>query len=736
MPSIPPDKSVSSAAVAVDGRGLLKIYLGYASHTGKTWRLLDEARRRRARGQDVIIGWLRGKDRPSLENVLGDLEMLTPASVNGQLEMDTAGILARKPHVVFIDELAHANVPGSRHAHRWQDVEELLAHGIGVVTALNIQYIEGLQEQLRELLGRGREETVPDRIVRQADEVVLVDATPETVMQAPQTPAERAQLNPRELLKLRELALLYAADTVEEEVLEYKHEHHIETVWETHERILACVMPNPRGAHIIERACQTATRWKADLWTIYVTKDPQMRDLSKEEAVLIRTYLDDATERGARIAIIEDTDAAQGIIRFARAHDITQIFLGHAAGYPYKGALSRTVAGRIIHQAEGMDVHLVADERRSAPRGTGQARASGAYALARLLGEAPRPENRGHLRIYLGYATGVGKTYSMLLDGQYLRDQGQEVVVGWCDPHGREDVLERLRTFEVLPAASNPNGADIEAVRARHPQICLIDGLARDCASGKRCWESIQALLDDGIHVFTTLDVSEIESLRDAVQAITKHPVGQTVPDWVVEEADEVVFVDVATRALLNRVKRGVVFAEGEVPPDLQETFTEGCLNALREIAMRIVAERVEHDLEALEPVEHESTDGVLVCLDDRPSSATLVRRGRRIADRLECPCYAIYVVTDEHWTGITPASRSVVEQHLALAQQLHIKTHVLQGSNIAGTIGDFAVRNGVTQIIMGRSRKTGWREFFRRSVIEYVARVCPWTDLQVIAER
>ena len=533
-----------------------------------------------------------------------------------------------------------------------------------------------------------------------------------------------------------ELALLYAADTVEEEVQEYKHEHHIEKVWETQERILACIMPNARGAHIIERARIVASRWKAELWAIYVTKDPTLRDLSRDDAALIRKYLDDARNKGARVEVVEDSDASHGIIQFARAHDITQIFLGHAVGYPYRGALSRTVAGRIIHQAEGMDVHLVADERRSAPRGTGGSRASGAYALARLLGDAPRPENRGHLRVYLGYAPGVGKTYSMLQDGEYMRDQGQEVVVGWCDAHDREDVRERIRSLEVVPTPAGECGPNIDTILQRRPQIVLIDGLAHSCTGGKPVWEAAQKLLDAGIHVFTTLDVSEIESLRDAVECITKMPVGTTVPDWVVEEADELIFVDVATRALLNRVKRGAIFRGDEVPDNLHEMFTEGCLNALREIAMRLTAERVEDELDDLDAVEHESADGVLVCLDDRPSSATLVRRGRRIADRLECPCFAVYVVTDEHWTGVTPQARAVVEKHLELARQLHIKTHVLQGSNIAHTLGDFAIRNGVTQIVMGRSRKTGWREFFRRSVIEQVARFCPWTDLQVIAER
>lgn len=711
--------------------GHLKIYLGYASHTGKTWRLLEEARRRKARGQDVVIGWLRKKDRPALSDMLAGLDVIPSRVVDGQPEMDLDAILKRKPYVVVIDELAHDNVPGSANAHRWQDVQELIAAGIGVVTAVNIQYLEALQSRIHKLLGRTRAETVPDSVLRDADEVVLVDALPDAMLQHPDSSA--SGLSERDLLALRELALLYTADAVEEEVEEYRQEHHIEKVWETQERILVCLTANPRGPYLIERGYQCATRWKGELWVAYVTADEHWSDLTPQDAERLRGFLDMARDRDAKVEVLENPDAAEAILSFARQQQITQIFIGHAAGYPFQGALSRTVAGRVILGAEGMDVHVVDDDPRKAPRKP-SAGPMLPMALARLLSRAPRTEARGHMRVYLGYAPGVGKTFQMLLDGRYLRDHGQDVVVGSCDTCGRSDVEDQVGELEVIPLLDG--GMDVDAILERTPQICLVDGLARQ-AAGKKRWEKVEALLEAGVHVFGTLDIAEVESLNDTVERITGVRVEETAPDWVVDDADEVILVDVAIRALLNRVNRGAVYPEGGVPASLQPLFTEGSLNALRELALRLVADRVEDELEALEqPKGAEAKEAVLACIHETPSAAALIRRARRTADRVDGPGYAVYVAPDEDWTGVPPERRGAVEKHLELARTLHLETHVLYGANVARSLVDFAIRHGVTQMLLGRSRKTGWREFFRRSVIEQVIRLTPWMDIQVVADR
>ncbi|MBI3927799.1 MAG: universal stress protein [Armatimonadetes bacterium] len=730
------DSEPTRAAGKTDGRpGALKIYLGYASHTGKTWRLLEEARRRKGRGEDVVVGWLRQKDEAAVAEMLPGLEIVPPVATAGQPAMDCEAILRRAPDVCVIDELAHINPPCSRNLHRWQDVNELLAAGIDVVTAMNIQYVAGLQPSIGKLLGNAPSETVPDDVVRKADEIVLVDASPESVLKRPPAAGENPP-SERCLLALRELALRFSASAVEEDVREYRQEHHIETVWETQERILVCVTAYTRGPHLVERAHQAADRWKGELWAIYVTPDAEMSNLSPEDAERVRSFLDLARSKEARVEIVEDEDPVHGILSFAARQEITQIFLGHAAAYPFRGALSHTVAGRILHAAAGMDVNVVADDPAAAGQGPPPTPDPALSFLARLLAGAPRDQGRGHQRIYLGYAPGVGKTFQMLLDGQYLRDRGQDVVVGYCDPRGRKDVIERLSTFELV-APLEGGGVDLEGIVRRRPQLCLVDGLADLCAGGKRRWQNLEVLLDAGIHVFATLDVSEVESLKDTVQRITGLPVVGTVPDWMIDEANEVIFVDAAIRALLNRVKRGVVFPGTEVPESLRTLFTEGSLNALRELAMRLTADRVEDELEALEQKPAQDTrEALLVCAHQRPSGASAIRRARRVADRLGVPVYAVYVAPDEDWTGVAPEHRAATEEHLELARTLHLETHVLYGSNVARMLVDFAIRHGVTRIFMGRSYKTGWREFFQRSVIEQVIRLSPGTDVCIVAER
>jgi two-component system sensor histidine kinase KdpD len=719
-------------------RGHLKIYLGYSSHTGKTWRLLEEARRRQSRGEDVVVGWVRPQDRPALAPLLEGLEVL-PLRRDS---LDLEAVLRRGPGVCFVDELAHDNPPGSVHPQRYQDVEDLLGAGIDVVTAMNIQYVADLREQILKVLGKAPAVSVPEEFLRKADEVVLVDASAGVVrgrsQQAGLLPAPE-----KTLLALRGMALLYSAENVEELVRDYRHEHHIEETWETQERVLVCLTANSRGPHLIDRACKVAERWNGELWALYVTPDARWSNLSEAEAETVRGFLGLARAKGARVQVVEGAEPACSILAFAHEHGVTQICLGHAAAYPYRGALSGTVAGRIMHGAAGIDVHLIADEGAAQRQSTSvSSDAPSLPFLARLLSATPRPESRGHLRVYLSYAPGSGKSWRMLQDGGFLKGQGQDVVVGYCDSHDRPDLVEVLRNFETVPPVQTPeglpNGLNVAAVVARRPQVCLVDDLAAATADGRVRWEEVEALRDRDIHVFATVDVSGVEGLKDAVERITGLEVSSTVPDWLLDEAEELIFVDVATRALLNRVRRGAVFSGGEIPDDLRGLFNEGSLEALRELAMRLAADRVQDRLAALEGSRAASADKevVLVAVDARPGSARAVRRARRLADRMGASCFAVHVAPDEDWTGVSLEDRARTQEHLGLARTLHLETRILHGSHVARTLADFATRHRVTRLLLGRSRKTGWREFFQRSLLEQIIRLCPWLDLVVISER
>ena len=254
----------------------------------------------------------------------------------------------------------------------------------------------------------------------------------------------------------------------------------------------------------------------------------------------------------------------------------------------------------------------------------------------------------GQLKIYLGYAAGVGKTYRMLEEAQALRARGVDVVIGYFEPHGRAETIAKTEGLEVVPRRKLTYGGgqfeemDLAAVLARHPTYAVVDEFAHSNIPGsgnEKRWQDVHALLDAGIHVLTTMNVQHLESLNDQVWQVTGIRVRETVPDWVVDEADEVVLVDLTPRALRNRIERGVVYASEKARRALDNFFAEANLTALRELAIRHTAHEVEEKL--LEPRRDER---ILICLTGHPSSAILIRRGKRMADYLRADCMALHV--------------------------------------------------------------------------------------------
>ena len=331
---------------------------------------------------------------------------------------------------------------------------------------------------------------------------------------------------------------------------------------------------------------------------------------------------------------------------------------------------------------------------------------------------------RGRLKIFLGYAAGVGKTYQMLAEAQELRSRGVDVVIGYFEPHARQDTIAKTVGLEVVPRrkveyrGSVFEEMDMDAILRRKPAVCLVDEFAHTNVPGSprlKRWEDVQVLLQAGIDVFTTLNVQHLESLNDEVWHITGVRVRETVPDWVVDAADEVVLVDLTAEALQNRLHRGVVYAADKAKKAMENFFTEANLTALREMALRHTAHEVEgrlSDLAAIaaarrpaarpgaeSPARHER---ILICLTERPSTAVLIRRGKRVADYLHADCLAVHV---ERNRGPGAASHSeALEKHLSFARNLHIETHVLSGKDVARAIVDFAREQNITQIFLGRA--------------------------------
>jgi len=356
---------------------------------------------------------------------------------------------------------------------------------------------------------------------------------------------------------------------------------------------------------------------------------------------------------------------------------------------------------------------------------------------------------KGRLKIYLGYAAGVGKTYRMLQEAQSLRQKGVDVVIGYFESHGRLETIAQTEGFEVVPrrvltyAGSQFEEMDVDAVLRRKPAVALVDELAHTNVPGSerlKRWEDVRALLAAGIDILTTMNVQHLESLNDQVFHATGIHVRETVPDWVVDEADELVFIDLTPRALRNRLERGVVYAPEKARRAMENFFTETNLTALREMALRHTAYEVEEKLVA-GPAAGETAGGpsdaqpaaraerILICLTGRPSSAILIRRGKRVADYLHADCLAVHVKMSE-------SDAEAVERHMSFARNLRIETHVVQSSDPARAITEFARSKGVTQIYMGRSLPQPWWKSFRETIVQSVVRQASDLQITIVAER
>jgi two-component system, OmpR family, sensor histidine kinase KdpD len=335
------------AQEAEAARGRLKIFLGYAPRVGKSVRMFDEGCRRRKRGQDVVIGAVQPGSDEAIR-MAAELEIIPPLIVSGEDVVDVEAILRRKPGVCLMDALARANPPGSRHEHRWQDAEEIRAHGINVVGALNIQHIGEQQDLVERITGRRAASSLPQSFVESADELVLVDVPAEQL-----TPAAANSLSAAQLSELREAALLLAAQVVEHQLQHYMDSHGIVQSWGTQERILVCVTPQPHARAMIESGARAAARFHGQLLVVTVRN----RDLDRAAAETLAANLDYARRLSAEVHELESTDPIGAIIRFAREQRITQIFVGHTRQSNWLFWKTSTV-DRLINAAEGMDVRI------------------------------------------------------------------------------------------------------------------------------------------------------------------------------------------------------------------------------------------------------------------------------------------------------------------------------------------------------------------------------------------
>ncbi|HUI47328.1 MAG TPA: ATP-binding protein [Acidimicrobiia bacterium] len=354
-------------------RGKLRIYLGPAPGVGKTYAMLDEGWRRRQRGADVVIGIAVCHDRPNTIAQIRDLEIVPPRRVEyrGRTweEVDVDAILARRPQVVLVDELAHSNVSGSANEKRWQDIERLLAAGIEVLSTVNIQHLESLNDVVNRITGIVQRETVPDAVVRRADQIELVDMSPEALQRRMAHgniyPADRVDaalanyFRAGNLGALRELALLWVADRVEDSVQAYMAQHGITAPWETRERVLVALTGAPGGDHLIRRAARMARRSQGDLVGVHIVSDDGLTRPEPEHLARHRALLE---ELGGVYHEVAGSDVPATLVGFAEAQHATQLVLGTSRRTRWMEVTRGSIINRVVRDAKTIDVHVISTE--------------------------------------------------------------------------------------------------------------------------------------------------------------------------------------------------------------------------------------------------------------------------------------------------------------------------------------------------------------------------------------
>ncbi|MFI7666480.1 ATP-binding protein [Nocardia sp. NPDC049526] len=354
-------------------RGQLRIYLGAAPGVGKTYAMLGEAHRRLERGRDVVAAVVETHGRAKTAELLAGIERIPPRMVEYRgttlPELDVEAVLRRAPAVVLVDELAHTNAPGSKHGKRWQDVEELLAAGIDVISTVNVQHLESLNDVVEQITGIQQKETVPDAVVRSADQVELVDITPEAlrrrlshgnVYAADKVDAAlRNYFRPGNLTALRELALLWLADQVDAALAKYRADHKITELWEARERVVVAVTGGPESETVVRRASRIATKSSADLVLLHVVRGDGLAGVSTERLARLREF---AASLDASLHTVTGDDVPNTLLEFAREVNATQLVLGTSRRSRWARMLDEGIGSAVVQASGKIDVHMVTHE--------------------------------------------------------------------------------------------------------------------------------------------------------------------------------------------------------------------------------------------------------------------------------------------------------------------------------------------------------------------------------------
>ncbi|MDW7615207.1 histidine kinase [Peribacillus simplex] len=765
-----PDEILNSISKIKKGR--LKIILGAVSGSGKTYHMLLEGNDLKKRGIDVVVGIISASNRPKTLEQVGGLEII-PAiewEVKGETkhDLDLDEIFARNPEVVLVDLLAHKNRPSAKNATRLEDVQELIDNKISVITTINIYELAGVKEVAEQLteLPIHVSNTVPEDTLSHADEVKLLDVTPEAILKRlqegeldekhEQVKGHAHLFKRHNLAVLRELSLRFLAGEVEDDLYEYRERKGLSGPSGASERILVCAQYHWNGSILIRRGDQIAKRLGSDLLvTCFI---PNQKSLSKVEATFKRSMrklikkLDGAFEE---ISISKENIAVE-IVAYALLHNVTRIILGQSKRTRWEEIIHGSIVNRILRITKNIDVFVVADRaevegERIIPAIQTKRKKENPYRRlsSTEIKEKIQKVKRGTLKVYIGAAPGVGKTYTMLREANQLKKNGIDVVIGLLETHGRKDTGDQVGCLDIIPRKKvqyknvTLEEMDLDTIILRNPEVVLVDELAHTNIPGSKNakrYEDVEEILSAGISVISTMNIQHLESLNDSVEQISGVRVRETVPDRILHLADELELIDISPKTLRQRMREGNIYTMDKVEQSLSNFFKTGNLIALRELALRELADDVDDRLESFErkngvrgPWRKEEV--IFVCVNLRQDSERLIRRGFRIAYRLKAQWFVVYVKDHQNLSNeeeVILKRVMVLTERLGGIFEIYYATHRrLVVKEITGQLKN----KKATQVIIGHSARSRWQEIKEGSIVERLLRETRYLDVLVVAD-
>ncbi len=703
MPVPPPEQGSAAAPATLTGhlgrRGLLKVYLGATPGSGKTFAMLREGRDRREDGEDVVVGLVETHGRPRTAEAIGTLEVVPRIEVAYKgaplSDMDVDAVIARHPHVALVDELAHTNAPGLRHAKRWQDIEEIRDAGIDVVSTMNIQHLKSVKDLVEQITGVRVQETVPDTVLDAADEVQFIDITPEALRKRMKHgnvyAADRVDtaldnfFRPGNLAALREIGLRFVAERVGTER---------GGVQAPPEDVIVAVSGRATAEQLIRRAVRLARRRRGMCIIVHVHEHSTSPDADNS------VYRRLAAELQCVVVEHDGGDIAAAVIAAARERGVRHVVIGEPAATGLAGALRPNIVDRVVEGLPDVDVHVIARHGIVATAKSG--RPDPDHLLSRIHGDA---HDLGGLRIYIGYAPGVGTTTAMLDEGRRRAARGTDVVVAALPAK----LAGSLGGLPILGGRRSPAArgvVDVGALLARNPEVAAVDDLATRTTTGETVAEVIPRVRAAGITVIGTVRTADLQSAVTAMAALIDRDSDRpVVDDAAVDAADEVELVDIVPAELEERLRDGLIMNPREAAHALQTTFRPTVLATLRELTFRRVAQHTDRRLLSYMTSKRiaapwEARPRVLVCVPPLADQETLISSAARFAASRDDALTAISVRSVHR----TDQEKQLLGGYAALTHQLGGDFVTVNGRDIAATIAAYARGNRITEIVLKRT--------------------------------